>query len=58
MQCWLAWDLEAERFNANLKELNQFFLDTIHGDLLNQDKPERQGRRSPSAVQRGDSRSG
>ena len=32
----LAWDLEAERFDANLNELNQFFLDTIHGDLLNQ----------------------
>jgi len=32
----LAWDLEAERFDANLNELNQFFLDTIHGNLLNQ----------------------
>jgi hypothetical protein len=29
------WDLEAERFAANLDELNQFFLDTIHGDLRN-----------------------
>ena len=29
------WDLQAERFAANLDELNQFFLDTVHGDLLN-----------------------
>jgi hypothetical protein len=29
------WDLEAKRFPANLDELNQFFLDTVHGDLLN-----------------------
>jgi len=29
------WDLEAERFAANLDDLNQFFLDTIHGDLRN-----------------------
>jgi hypothetical protein len=29
------WDLEAERFAANLGALNQFFLDTVHGDLLN-----------------------
>ena len=31
----LLWDLEAEHFAANLDELNQFFLDTVHGDLLN-----------------------
>ena len=31
----LAWDLEAERFAAHLSELNQFFLDTVHGDLRN-----------------------
>ena len=36
-ECYrLAWDLEAERFAAHLNELNQFFLDTIHGDLLNE----------------------
>lgn len=29
------WDLEADRFAANLDELNQFFLDTVHGDLHN-----------------------
>ena len=29
------WDLETERFGANLDDLNQFFLDTIHGDLRN-----------------------
>lgn len=29
------WDLEAERFDVNLDELNQFFLDTVHGDLRN-----------------------
>ena len=29
------WDLEIERFAANLDELNQFFLDIIHGDLRN-----------------------
>lgn len=29
------WDLEAERFAVNLNELNQFFLDIVHGDLLN-----------------------
>jgi Putative zinc dependent peptidase (DUF5700) len=29
------WDLEAERFGANLDDLNQFFLDTVHGDLRN-----------------------
>jgi len=29
------WDLEDERFGANLDALNQFFLDTIHGDLRN-----------------------
>jgi hypothetical protein len=31
----LLWDLEAKRFAANLDEVNQFFLDTLHGDLLN-----------------------
>jgi hypothetical protein len=31
----LLWDHEAEHFAANLDELNQFFLDTVHGDLLN-----------------------
>ncbi len=36
-ECYrLAWDLEAERFAAHLNELNQFFLDTIHGDLRNE----------------------
>jgi hypothetical protein len=35
-ECYrLAWDLEAERFTAHLNELNQFFLDTVHGDLRN-----------------------
>jgi Putative zinc dependent peptidase (DUF5700) len=29
------WDLESERFAANLNDLNQFFLDTVHGDLRN-----------------------
>jgi hypothetical protein len=29
------WDLDAERFGANLDDLNQFFLDTVHGDLRN-----------------------
>ena len=29
------WDLEADRFDANLDDLNQFFLDTVHGDLRN-----------------------
>ena len=29
------WDLEAEQFGANLDSLNQFFLDTVHGDLRN-----------------------
>jgi hypothetical protein len=29
------WDVETERFGANLADLNQFFLDTIHGDLRN-----------------------
>jgi hypothetical protein len=29
------WDLESERFGANLDDLNQFFLDTVHGDLRN-----------------------
>ncbi len=29
------WDLEAERFSENFDALNQFFLDTIHGDLRN-----------------------
>jgi len=29
------WDLEVERFGANLADLNEFFLDTIHGDLRN-----------------------
>ena len=29
------WDVEAERFPGNVDELNQFFLDTIHGDLRN-----------------------
>ena len=29
------WDLEAERFADDLDELNQFFLDTVHGDLRN-----------------------
>jgi Putative zinc dependent peptidase (DUF5700) len=29
------WDLEAERFGANLDDLNQFFLDTVHGDVRN-----------------------
>jgi hypothetical protein len=28
-------DLGAERFADNLEELNQFFLDTVHGDALN-----------------------
>lgn len=28
------WDFEAERFAVNLDELNQFFLDTVHGKLL------------------------
>jgi Putative zinc dependent peptidase (DUF5700) len=31
----LVWDRETERFAANLDELNHFFLDTVHGDLLN-----------------------
>jgi hypothetical protein len=31
----LLWDREAEHFTANLDELNQFFLDTVHGDLRN-----------------------
>jgi putative zinc-dependent peptidase DUF5700 len=31
----LHWSHEAKRFTTNLDELNQFFLDTIHGDLLN-----------------------
>jgi hypothetical protein len=31
----ILWDLEAERFAANLADLNQFFLDTIHSDLRN-----------------------
>jgi hypothetical protein len=30
----LLWDLQAKRFALNLDELNQFFLDTVHGDLL------------------------
>ena len=29
------WDLESDRFGANLDDLDQFFLDTIHGDLRN-----------------------
>jgi putative zinc-dependent peptidase DUF5700 len=29
------WDVETGRFPANLGDLNQFFLDTIHGDLRN-----------------------
>ena len=29
------WDLEDKRFPANLDELNQFFLDTVHRNLLN-----------------------
>jgi Putative zinc dependent peptidase (DUF5700) len=29
------WDLEAERFGANLDDLNQFFLDAVHGHLRN-----------------------
>jgi len=29
------WDLEAERFGANLDDLDQFFLDAVHGDLRN-----------------------
>jgi Putative zinc dependent peptidase (DUF5700) len=29
------WDLEAEHFADNVEELNQFFLDTLHGDLRN-----------------------
>jgi hypothetical protein len=29
------WDVEAERFGASLGDLNQFFLDIIHGDLRN-----------------------
>jgi len=29
------WDVETDRFGANLDDLNQFFLDTIHGDLRN-----------------------
>jgi hypothetical protein len=29
------WDLEAERFGANVDDLNQFFLDTVHGELRN-----------------------
>lgn len=29
------WDHEAEHFAANQDELNQFFLDTVHGELLN-----------------------
>ena len=31
----MLWDVETERFGANLDDLNQFFLDTIHGDLRN-----------------------
>ena len=31
----VVWDLEAERFGANLDDLNHFFLDTVHGDLRN-----------------------
>lgn len=31
----ILWDLEAERFSENFDALNQFFLDTIHGDLRN-----------------------
>jgi hypothetical protein len=30
-----SWDLEAEHFADELDELNQFFLDTVHGDLRN-----------------------
>jgi hypothetical protein len=34
-ECYrLAWNLEAERFAAHLNEVNQFFLDTVHGKLL------------------------
>ena len=29
------WNLEANRFVANFDELNRFFLDIVHGDLLN-----------------------
>ena len=29
------WDLEAERFDTDLYAVNQFFLDTVHGDLRN-----------------------
>jgi len=29
------WNLESERFGANLDHLNQFFLDIVHGDLRN-----------------------
>src|SRR5579871_1025738 len=36
------WELESERFSANLDDLNQFFLDTIHGDLRN-DAAEHEG---------------
>jgi len=31
----LDWDRQAEHFAADLDELNLFFLDTVHGDLLN-----------------------
>lgn len=37
------WDLETKRFPANLDELNQFFLETVRGDLLN-DAVQHQGR--------------
>ena len=30
----LNWDLEMERVDAHMHDLNQFFIDTIHGDLL------------------------
>lgn len=39
----LVWDRETERFAANLDELNQFFLDTVHGNLLN-DAVQHEGR--------------
>lgn len=30
----IIWDVETERFAVNLDELNQFFLDTVRGNLL------------------------
>lgn len=31
----ILWDVEADSFGGNVDDLNQFFLDTVHGDLRN-----------------------